>query len=458
MATIEQTRWFVARMGAMWLACAPLLFARPAPQSDEVLEIPARRERLDELRPSPRTVLRIEVDQLLPDGEWQRPSSGRARVEFFARGFVYIHEPFLRDGVAETTLPAICEALAPTSVFWRFSVRDDSNELLGRDSVWQTIAATRRREVRVVPAPPTRIEVVAAESGAPLDRERDRWSCKVMEPRRDCDQCGERSSSARLVTIGDSWFEVVGLPADAIAGELTLAISAPGRVARSVTVDARAGGRREVRLWPRTTIEILVDRRPLEGHFATCITVEAVDGAICWSQMIELLSTANMVADVPGCALMLFDEFGVELGRLPQAASSSSGDVVLPRQVELAAGRLRWGGGLSRGGSPSRRGCRHSDVERPVSTVRIELRDGATCVPCASWLRFIDEEPEVAGIRADGAAAIAQMGAPGPYTLVFDPIDGFAPIAPIYVDVPGVPSGQVVALAPIVIALRREQR
>lgn len=440
------------------------------------IQVVAARAAVERPPPCGEAVVRVDVGLRTSEGRRVRPESGRVRVEFLAAGRRHVHEPFVRAGVVETTVPAVCVAMPADTVSWRAVALETEGDRYELDDDFASIASTKAKSLDGMMPQPTFVRVVAAESGRPLDAGLDRvwayrcrmipdvplpcWSCAA--PR----QAGELVAEHARACAGREWLVVQGSSKSGESDVLEVRVCARGRIDRTVRLDRIGGGEREVRLWPSTTLDVRFEGVPEGPRVWTTLHLEAVHPTLQWRKRVEIAADGGRIEGLPPCALRVrasprpfpWNALGeVDAGSAPARAVVIDGTGPRWRKQEFP--------GWTCGGNRTELDC-----DAPLAMTRVELRDGVTRVPSsdviATGLTHDDgaaaadgsDDPRARDFTIDRSRLDASVSftRPGRWRLEIAPLDGFWPIAPVELDVPGRNDGGVTRLPPIVIKLRRE--
>lgn len=372
------------------------------------------------------------IDRRVP--EWMKlpeldPS---VRVEFWAGGAVHVHQPPVACDRFVAKPPAAFAELPRSKIWWRAFATSDGERVLPLDARWRRLSEECETELRWIAPPATFVRVVAAEAGVPLDALGESWEFVPQGASFAYGiVLGEERSETRL--DGGAWWTVAGGfkvqagIADWWAGEVELTVQASSRVERSLEIDARGGGAREVRLWPATEVEIVAvgeEAMPSRGD-RVAVWLRSGRATHGWrSAPIEFIGNRASVTDVPIGPVELVRHPGRREGRGPIVVASGHAEGGECLRIKVASGDLAQAArdGFECGGSWS-----YPD-EPAIARIAFELHDGETRVPLP-WAT-VRPTPRWRGESPSGSPCVFDQPfwSEGTYSIEFKPIDGFEPL------------------------------
>jgi len=432
-------------------------------------------------------VLRVELEQIDLHGHRRRPDDGELRFEFRTPRGTRDAVAAVRDGVATLAVRHGTVGVAPEFVEWRTPTYRADEWLFHSDDAWARVTETPAKSLSFALSPATRVRVVAAESGAPLDGARCDWSVASCRPdpaltlRGDLPDSPEPAGLRCERRCGDAFLVQGGAPG-LWREKVALRVSAPGRFARDLVLDLLGGGDREVRLWPTTKVEIRTEAPPELADVVAAVRLVADVPTLHWSRWVKL-GPSGAATEAPSCALRLLLQWDGPERSIDPACVRGDTAALQPRFIELEGAQLEWqdAHAFRCGGCPG--GCGIPLAPRALASCRIELRDDGTVVPLdgferAEWWvggRWVDDwwpldelDPQLAAAEAandvkrlGGAAASASrdrnalrldFARTGRVRVTLPSLDGFWPLEPVEFDVVAGDDRE------LVVPLRREGR
>ncbi|MBL8842964.1 MAG: hypothetical protein JNL90_15705 [Planctomycetes bacterium] len=375
------------------------------------------------------------IDRRVP--EWMKlpeldPS---VRVEFWAGGAVHIHQPPVNGDRFVATPPAAFAELPRSKIWWRAFATSEGERVLPLDVRWRRLSEEREAELRWIAPPATFVRVVAAEAGVPLDALGESWEFVRQGGSFAFGIVRGEERSERCIDGGAWWTEAGGFKvqagiADWWAGEIELTVQAAGRVERTLEIDARGGGAREVRLWPATEVEIVAVGEEVMPSRNDRVGVWLRSGRAThgWrSAPVKFIGNRASVTDVPVGPVELVRQPGLREGVRPIVLASGHAEGSECSRIKVASGDLAQAArdGFECGGNWS------NPDEPAIARIAFELHDGETRVPLP-WAT-VRPRPRWRGESRDGSACSFDQPfwSEGTYSVEFELIDGFEPIAPI---------------------------
>jgi hypothetical protein len=380
--------------------------------------------------PSDLPTVQCTLDRAALEGPRVIELDRRARVEFTLDDVVHVHTPLVVDDRFVAAIPAAFREHPLSRIFWRAFATIDGHRAPQLDLRWRRLSEEREAVLRLLAPPASYVRVVAAESGVPLDALGERFEFERSTMLSDVDGYPTEPVSA---DPGPGWASTGGFTVHADVkewwnGKMEFEVRAPGRVKRSIELDARGGGARELRLWPATELEIVATGEgPFEGE--TGAWLRSGSATYQWRSAIpDFVDGRAVVRDVPvGRVELVRDDLGsrstpVVLATV-QVGARSRGRLEVLQEVLATAQSITW----------IPRGLRQEFEADELTWVDLELHDGETRVPMPRVQEI--SRPKGDWFLPEPVLSACSISLPfrraGEIQLELGPIDGFEPIPPL---------------------------